>query len=417
MLTVVGFLGLVYLTPAVAGGASTAASPGALWHRSFDGPGFETGGALADAGGGSVYVATTSTQVISGPSATTESAIVIRRVSPGGRVVWQRFVRGLGSGPVIASDGLRGLVVAATFVGQAPSELGTLSVSVMRMDQHGDVQWKRIVRAGRLDRPTDVTVGPDAAITVIGASQPRGTLVPTGDARLLVVRLSGEGGVEWTRRFGAGARSLIGSGVAASGGALYLTGTSFPLDYDPTAHRTDGTKIFLAKVSPEGSIVWRAEWTGAAHRFPQARAASARSIIVSAESIVVGGSVGATSDFLPDQDPTDAVLVVFDTEGRHVRHEIFGGNGADEVTEVVASGEGFMFTGSSTRGHREYVGALFGAASATGSVQWLTVLGKDRAVGNAIVVGARQLYVAVVRSPESPTAPKGVVAHAFRSPR
>ncbi len=177
-----------------------------------------------------------------------------------------------------------------------------------------------------------VAVGPDGSAYVVGSQR---DLYESENAHGFLEKISPSGStIEY--HYSLGDAYARGSAVAVdSAGNAYVTGQGF---YYPNGIPT--LEVYVEKVDPHGSSVWRASLFGSV-------LSEARGIAVDpAGNVYVAGNTFSSVNFSFFQD---AFLARIDPSGSIVFTTIFGGHGFDTAQSIALAPDGSVWVGGVTR--------------------------------------------------------------------
>ncbi|HJZ89892.1 MAG TPA: hypothetical protein VKE40_03400 [Gemmataceae bacterium] len=275
----------------------------------------------------------------------------------------------LGEGKALAVDRSGNTVFADLAYPDKDGEAGP-AVVVAKFGPEGDSAWARSLAAGAdwaLVRGVAVDPGNNSYVTGLysgTADFDPGDGVATlatppmtwaGDGNVLVdsvnsfvVKLDPGGNFLWARSLGAGGM-VEANAVATDGvGNVYVAGQLMGQpDFDPgdgvtTVESLGDPDAFVAKLSPDGDLMW-------ATRFGGAEYSVARDIAVAPDGTAyVGGSFTGDIQFDDDNQATatgflGAYLVRLDAGGNVVWAKPFGGPGTTDLSALARDGAGGLY--------------------------------------------------------------------------
>lgn len=204
--------GLVAMTlwPAV----GQAGVQGPEWGRLIGGAGFDTGGGVARADDGSLYVAATiDGRRFAGVAKPGKKDIALVKLSPLGAVQWVKFLGGAGDDVATDVGVYDGAVYVTGYgdsksIGGQPTAGGNDAV-LARYSLDGKLGWLRLVGTARDDRANGVAAGPSGAVVAgqIGSAR------PANDVDLFAASFDTAGKEDWRAVLGGGGHDS-GEGAA-----------------------------------------------------------------------------------------------------------------------------------------------------------------------------------------------------------
>ena len=242
------------------------ASGSLLWNTFLGGGSYdEARGAALDASG-NVYIAGSSGATWGSPliAFTGFNDGFAAKLSPTGTLAWHAFLGGSNqsSADAIAVDGSTVYVVGrsdSTF--GSPVRAFTLSydVFVTRLTSDGALTWNTFLGGDGQDSPGSMAVATGGDVYVQGTSDltwgsPTRSL--SGGRDVFVAKLGSSGTLSWSTFLGSSTDD-DGSAIAAdSSGDVYVAGRSDLTWGTPLAAITGGSDAFVARLSSSGAMVW-----------------------------------------------------------------------------------------------------------------------------------------------------------------
>ena len=274
----------------------------------------------------------------------------------------------------VASDPRdRSVVVAGFFRGSVTlgndtiTSQGSDDILLARLNAGGEVLWARGFGDGSSQVASAMTVDESGAIWVAGTFD--GTIdfeqthTSIGRSDIWLAKLSSDGDVEASARFGTGGAHTIGEVIPHAGGVLVVgsfTGTT-TFGGDPLSSTSDGgpsvEDIFVVSLDENLGHRW-------SRRFGGTGADVGYSVAIdSAQNVIVGGSYSAD---LPLGDNTsaggmDALVLKLDMTGEVLWHAAFGRNADDHVGGIaIDSADAVLITGQFVDGFTLGQDVVFG---------------------------------------------------------
>ena len=288
-------------------------------------------------------------------------------------------------------------------------------------DSDGVLLWVRTL--GSVDQDTGAGIGADAAGNSYVAGwfngvQKVGTniLTSAGAEDVVVVKYDPVGEVRWARAFGGGLADHPGGIAVDTNGFSYVTGffqsTLTAGSLSLTAPDVNGADVFVARLDPDGNVLWLRSGGGAGADVGVGVA------VDSDGGVFVTGSHGDAALFgtntLATAGSSDMFLAKYDSAGTLLWVRSGGGLGADSGTAVAAvPGGGCIAAGTYNRrasfdtlaftnsvgGSNGIVGFYSARYGADGSLGWVrNAVGPDSTVKGVVVRGAEVLMVGHFKS-------------------
>lgn len=269
---------------------------------------------------------------------------------------------------------------------------GGFDILVQKLDAAGSQEWVTPIATPLNDRAygiVDALGG--AAITAGFVRQDHAGASQNDDA--LIVKISGDGAVQWNTTFGAASAADRIYGVASDGaGGAFVTGyTSGAIDGGTSAGDKD---VIVAHVDATGAVLWATQFgsTGEDKGFAAVAAPDG--------GVYVGGTAGAAMPGTTGAGGYDGWVAKLTATGAQEWITAIGSSETDQVSSLVATATGVAATGfvggvvaDQSAGS---VDAFVSALSADGSVEWITQQGSagdDRGAAIATDAAGRLLVV------------------------
>lgn len=360
----------------------------AAWARQLTGPTSEDeidGVAAAPDGGAWITGKFELTTSVAGTTLTSAGAAdaPLARFDADGEPLWVVRVGGVGEDnffDIDADDA--GAVATGWFEGSV--ELGPVTLTsagsrdcvIAAFSDDGDVRWATSLGGPGPDGCNEVTIGPDGSVvtsvdTTGGWDSPAGTLPVLPERDTILLRLSGDGQVEWGRRVGGRGSQRSKALAVADDGSIAVGGdTDGDLEVDGERVEMRGSRAdaWLSEWSPEGELRWATSWGGPGEDLAKGVAFG------DGGWHVVGafaGTVQLGSVALDAGEEPDLAVARFDRTGEAVWATSVSATGRVVGTEVVASGRG---------------GVLFGVNGVAGGLEARPVDGDPVVPGDGVAM-------------------------------
>lgn len=268
----------------------------AVWAHAFGGPGEDEARAVAILTEGDVFVTGSFSgtvdfdpgsgrmELVSGGA----TDIFVLRLNPRGELVWAR-----GLGGAQADEGLdiavdaRGVYVTGSFRGSLQAgavrleSAGGADGFVAALDPAGAPQWARRIGGPEADGTRSVSLEPNGTVWIAGSFEGKAGFGPQGEAAVLesagktdafVARLGPDGALLWSGRIG-GKQTDVAQAVTANASGAWVTGRfQRSADFDPgptatTLSSTAETDAFVVRLATTGHLRWVRQVGGEEHDF------------------------------------------------------------------------------------------------------------------------------------------------------
>ncbi|WP_282420943.1 hypothetical protein [Polyangium sp. 15x6] len=212
---------------------------------------------------------------------------------------------------------------------------------------------------------SDIAIAPDGNIVIAGGfggtiDLGGGPIASTGGLDILLAKLTPEGEVVWAKRFGDAAQQEATTVAVDKNGAIYVGGRVFgAVDFGGGVQTSKGADdAFVAKFDASGGHVW-------SKLFGDTGSQEVRAIaLTNANQVVVAGNFASSINFggteLPSAGGDDMFLAKLDETGFHAGSRRMGGQGADELRAIaVTDTDQIVVTGHFATGLELPPGNLF----------------------------------------------------------
>ena len=283
----------------------------------------------------------------------------------------------------IGIDGTSNCYVSGSAYGDfagPSSSPGQADAIVVKYDANGVEQWRRQMGTAETDSGAGMAL--DSAGNAYLAGRTYGVMgaANQGASDAFVMKLDPSGNSLWTTQVGTSYHEIVaGVGLDAAGNS-YVGGMGLP----PSSEFDQD--LFLAKIDPNGQVLWRNDYGSAAWDYGNALAVDA-----AGNSYLTGSTSGDYG--APSQGQGDVFVTKFDSDGNEVWVAQFGSDRGDRAYgialgpngEVYASGESLGVMGPG--GQDGQWSGFLTKISADGAYQWTQQFGAGQATeGTAVTV-------------------------------
>ena len=229
---------------------------------------------------------------------------------------------------------------------------GSTDCLVVAVDPDGAVRWAESFGGPGPDGCNEVTLTSDGGIvtsldTAGGWDSPAGPLPPLSSRDTLLLRLDGQGTLDWGRRVGGdGAERGKAIAVAPDGSVAFGGDTTDDLRIEGTDVEAPGgrTDAWLTHWSPTGDLQWSTTWGGPGRDL-------VKGLVHDGDDLVAVGSFGGEVDLggttLDAGDGDDIAVARFTRDGEPVWATTVGAEGQLAGSEVVGAPGGGIILGCS----------------------------------------------------------------------
>ena len=262
--------------------------------------------------------------------------------------------------------------------GDVTGNHGSFDYWVVKLDEHGDLQWQKSLGGSDEDRARSIQQTSDGGHIVAGYSRSNDGDVTGnhGDFDYWVVRLDGQGDVQWERSLGGSDWDAAQSIQQTSDGGFIVAGYSRSNDGDVTGNHGN-FDYWVVKLDGQGDIQWEKSLGGsywdAAYNIQQTS---------DGEYIVVGQSASKNGDVTGNHGNFDYWVVKLDGQGDIQWQRSLGGSDDDYAHAFQQTIDGgYIIAGHSSSNDGD-VTANHGLTDiwvvkldASGNIQWQRSLG------------------------------------------
>ena len=220
---------------------------------------------------------------------------------------------------------------------------GDTDVFVAKFDSRGSLVWDRTWGGTLSDEHPNLAVDKSGNIYIMGTTSSFGT----GAGDIFIAKFSPDGSLIWDLTWGTSAAEYtweVYSGLVVDDeGNLYVTGTT-------TAYgATRGYDVFVAKFDSDGNLIWDLVWGGTGEDWGRA---------IGLDEFGNIYVVGETESFGPS---TDGFLLKLDPTGKLLSQMAWGGDDYDALFSVAVRGSKLSAVGeadSPTRSIKTISGSI-----------------------------------------------------------
>jgi len=302
---------------------------------------------------------------------------------------WNTFLGGSGwdSGRGVAADGNGNVYVSGTADGSWAAPFRAYASKndafVAKLDKTGKLLWNTFLGGTGTDNGSGIALGPDGGIFVAGTSDaPWGSPVRPygGGTDAFIAKLDPDGKLVWnTFAGGSGADQAAGVAVDTDGSAR-LVGSSNASWGTPESEYWSASDAFAARFDADGALVWNTFLGGLGEDYVKGIVMGADGFLfaVGTSTNTWGGTPVRGYVFY-----SDAWAVKVDAFGHLTWNAFVGGEGYDSGYGIAADAAGFVYlTGTSNQSWGTPITALSSGYDAfaakldpDGNVIWNTFIG------------------------------------------
>ncbi len=235
------------------------------WKKTFGGTGGEEGNSITTSPDGG-YVLTGVTSSNDGDFEGMnkgEKDIFVIKLNSRGDVEWKKAFGGTGGeeGYSITTSPDGGFVLTGSAYSNDGDfngmNKGEWDIFIIKLESHGDVQWKKTIGGLRYEKGHSVTITLDDGYILTGGTQSNDgdfNGMNKGESDIFVIKLDSHGDVQWKKTFG-GLWGDDGRSIATTpDGGFVLTGNTYPNDGDFKGMYKVDRDIFVIKLDSYGNL-------------------------------------------------------------------------------------------------------------------------------------------------------------------
>ena len=254
----------------------------------------------------------------------------VAKLDGNGVLQWQKSFGGSGedgaTGVAIAADG--SIIIAGYSTsnnGDVSGNHGDRDFWVAKLDKNGVLQWQKSLGGSLLDTATGVAIAADGSIIVAGYSQSTDGDVSGnhGGTDAWVVKLNGNGALQWQKALGGTGGDEAYGIVVASDGSIIVAGDSNSNNGDVSGNH-GGRDVWVVKLDGAGILKWQKSLGGTGYDLGyNVSLTSSNDIILSGDTESDDGDVSSNHGF------ADFWVVKLDGNGALKWEKTLGGTGYD----------------------------------------------------------------------------------------
>lgn len=239
---------------------------------------------------------------------------------------------------------------SGSYDGDISTPHGSTDLFVMRLNDDGDIIWKKNYGGPYSETALSIVPTPDSGYAILGVSTGAGGDIPmhyTSSQFLMdwvLIKIDKNGNKEWVKVLGGNSDEYNRGKLLYNNGSFYLVGGSSSTDFDCTDNGWHGSKntsynYYILKLNSSGTLLWSKSFGGSSSEVPD------DAILDEVDgSIVVIGTSSSKDYFVANNAGYEDVwLVKVDTNGNYIWGKVFGGNKAELYTSVNIANDGYTF--------------------------------------------------------------------------
>lgn len=280
-----------------------------------------------------------------------------------------------------------GLLIAGTSYSNSSGDVSSFQSArapwLFKIDSTGKILWSRTY-AGFFSSVIKTKDGGYLAVGFSNDSFGMGTIIGNhGNSDVLVVKLNGEGALQWQKLLGGTNYEVANAAVEASDGSFVLAGFTNSSDGDLAGQQLRGlADAWVGKISSTGDLVWQYTFGGSAgDNFNSIAASNDGGFIMAGHTLSTDGQV-TESHNAAGGIYGDFWVVKINSEGRLTWQKALGGSGDEYPNTIIQGSDGIYVAGRAGSDDGDVSGKHGGAVdgwviklNATGNLIWQHMYG------------------------------------------
>ncbi|MBU1076507.1 MAG: hypothetical protein KKH98_04400 [Spirochaetes bacterium] len=276
---------------------------------------------------------------------TGDSDFWILRLSPKGKVIWEKSYGGLGEEKAYSINTTKdgGFICTGTILSK--EERGS-DIWILKLSGKGDVQWMKKIENTAVETARDIMQTSDGGYILAGSTTSEGS----GFSDFLIIKLNNKGNITWKKVFGGSGQDEAFSIDQTHDMGYIVAGTT-------GSKGAGGVDGWVIKLDKNGKALWEKTLGG-----QQTDALYHVSLTKDNGFILSGYSDSYASIW------RDGWVIKLDQNGKRIFEKVYGGEGVDEIRSIKETQKG------------EYIAAGSTTSKGTGpggADIWVIKIGKD----------------------------------------
>ncbi len=327
-----------------------------LWKRTIGGKSYDWGNSVTTTAQGDVLVA----GVSSYEEESENGDIVVAKLDKSGEIRWKKSYGGLehdecntivtvGDGIVISG------VTKSNDVDFKGMNQGEDDIFIIRLDQNGNVLWNKTYGGKRTDFGSCLVRMSDNSLLVTGwTSSNDGTFkgMNYGADDVFLLKLDQNGNVLWKKTFGGSDQDLGRSVIATADGGILIAGETESNNGDFEGMNRGSADIFVIKVDSDGVVQWKKTFGGNhRERVTDITSTSDGGILITGETESNDGDFNGMK-----KGEYDIFVIKLDGNGVQLWTRVYGGTDWDVSNSITTVKDDVLITGMSGSNDGDFKG-------------------------------------------------------------
>jgi hypothetical protein len=182
---------------------------------------------------------------------------------------------------------------------------GSYDFWMVKVDVFGNLVWEHSLGGSGIEVSYDIAKTDDGGYVVVGNtfSKDGGISLNHGESDMWMIKIDGEGTMEWEQTYGGSQFDLAQAVVQSKDGGFLITGNSKSDDQDSTNNEGEND-IWVVKTNTDGDLVWQKSFGGSGLDFGFDLIED-----IDGSILVVGESASTDFHFLASKGNSDLILL------------------------------------------------------------------------------------------------------------
>ncbi|EAR02676.1 hypothetical protein [Maribacter sp. HTCC2170] len=204
-----------------------------------------------------------------------------------------------------------------------------------KIDEQGNIQWRRYFGGTNNDRAHAVVQSNDGGFVMAGFSESDDFDISEtkGSYDFWVVKITSSGDLVWERSFGGSGIEISYDIAKTLDNAYVITGNTFSDDADVTSNSGE-SDIWMIKIDDSGNLIWEKTYGGT-----QFDAAQGVSTCIDGGFLIAGNSKSSDFDTRSNNGENDLWVVKTNFNGDLIWQQTFGGADLDYGFDVLENAD------------------------------------------------------------------------------
>lgn len=236
-------------------------------------------------------------------------------------------------------------------------DTGVKDIQVLKLDGEGNIEWTKEYGGSGEEESTGIQLTADGGYIISGWTESNDGTVSNflGVRDVWIIKLLGDGSLEWEKTLGGSGYDMASSILPTADGNYILGAESTSTDGEVTGNH-GGDDLWVVKINPSGDILWEKSYGGTGHEWTLSGVASVSdggyiigATTTSSDGDVEGGGLGNL----------DAWVLKIDSVGNIKWQQVLGDEEYQNGVHIEQTADGgFFFVGYNTKNEESNVWAV-----------------------------------------------------------